>query len=116
MNRKLLLLFVGCVVVLSQCQSRSPDEKAIEDLSQAIRLNPDNAVAYYNRGLTYGDSGQYQRAIEDYSQAIRLDPDYTAAYNNRGNAYDDLGQREKALLDWRKACDLGYQPACEKVK
>ncbi|MCH7521715.1 MAG: tetratricopeptide repeat protein, partial [Candidatus Marinimicrobia bacterium] len=64
----------------------------------------------------YAYLGQYPRAIEDYDQAIRLDADYADAYNNRGNAYDKLGQRERAIQDWRKACELGYQPACDKVK
>ena len=46
-----------------------------------------NAEAYYNRGIAYGDKGEYDKAIEDYSKAIELNPEYAEAYNNRGNAY-----------------------------
>ena len=86
------------------------------DYDQSLRLDPDNAFAYNNRGGAYDDLGQYPRAIEDYDQAIRLDADYADAYNNRGNTYDKLGQREKAVQDWQKACELGLQQACDTLK
>ena len=59
-------------------------KKAIEYLSNAVRLQPYDAIAYNNRGIAYADLGDYQSAIEDYNQAIRLKPDYADAYNNRG--------------------------------
>jgi tetratricopeptide (TPR) repeat protein len=44
------------------------------DYSQAIRLDPNYALAYFNRGYTYYYKGDYDRAIADYNQVIRLDP------------------------------------------
>jgi len=116
MNWKLFLLFVGCILVLTQCRSRSSDEKAIEELSQAIRLDPNLAPAYYNWGTAYGNLGQNKRAIEEFDQVIRLNPNDAEAYYWRGVAYDALGQRERDIQDWRKACELGYQPACGKLE
>ena len=49
-----------------------------------IRLKPDYATAYYNRGIAKDDLGQYFDAIADYDIAIRLKPDYATAYYNRG--------------------------------
>ena len=49
-------------------------DRAIEDYDQAIRLNPNFAEAFYNRGVAYDGKGQPDRAIEDYDQAIRLNP------------------------------------------
>ena len=40
----------------------------------AIRLNPQNALAYNNRGLACVNLGDHQRGIEDYDSAIRLYP------------------------------------------
>ena len=54
--------------------------KAIEYLSEAIRLKPDFMEAYNNRGIAYGKLGQYQRAIQDCDTAIRLKPDDAGAY------------------------------------
>src|SRR5258706_1860196 len=54
---------------------KQESDKAIEDCSQAIRLKPDSARAFSNRGGAYIFKDQYDRAIEDLDQAIRLDPD-----------------------------------------
>ena len=58
-------------------------DRAIQDYDQAIRLKPDYAIAFYNRGYAYQHKGDYDRAIQDYDQAVRLKPDDAAALNNR---------------------------------
>ena len=85
-------------------------EKAIQDYDEAIRLNPQFADAYYNRGTAYGrDLGQYGKAIKDFDEAIRLNPHDADAYYNRGAAYAKLGQQEQADRDFAKAKELGYE-------
>ena len=59
-------------------------EKAVEDYSQALQVDPNNSYAYYNRGITQDRSGDYEGAIEDFSQAIRLDPANADFFHNRG--------------------------------
>ena len=81
--------------------------KAIEYLSEAIRLKPDYVVAYYNRGVAYDDLGQYQRAIQDSDTAIRLKPDYANAYNNRGIAFILSGNSRDGCPSLLRACELG---------
>jgi len=47
--------------------------KAADDFTQAIKLNPKHADAWYNRGLVYGERlGQYPKAVADFTQAIKL--------------------------------------------
>jgi tetratricopeptide (TPR) repeat protein len=92
-------------------QAVSADRKAvydrvIADFSQAIRLDPNYATAYSNRGVAYKEKGDHDRAIADYSQAIRLDPNYATAYNNRGNAYSDKGDHDRAIADYSQAIRL----------
>ena len=62
-------------------------DKAIEDYTKAIELNPQHANAYHNRGLAWSKKGDRDKAIEDYNKAIELNPQYADAYNNRGNAW-----------------------------
>jgi tetratricopeptide (TPR) repeat protein len=81
-------------------------DTAIEDLSQAIRLDPKYAHAFYNRGNAYDHKGQLDRAIEDYTQAIRLDPKFAVAFRNRGNAYNHEGQHDSAIEDDTQAIRL----------
>src|SRR5262245_60141239 len=59
---------------------------AIAEYSEAIRLIPANALAFFGRGLAYGRKGDHDRAIADYSEASRLDPKYAHALNNRAIA------------------------------
>jgi tetratricopeptide (TPR) repeat protein len=60
-------------------------DRAIADLNDAIRLDPNLAFAYTNRGFSYNNKDECDRAIADLSNAIRLDPNSAAAYNNRGH-------------------------------
>jgi tetratricopeptide (TPR) repeat protein len=52
--------------------------------SASAQLKPDDADAYYNRGVAKGAKGDLDGAIADYSKAIELKPDYAEPYNNRG--------------------------------
>lgn len=53
---------------------------AIKDLTEAIRLDPNNAEFYLMRGLSYTYSGNFEKAIEDCNQALRISPNYADAY------------------------------------
>ena len=47
---------------------------AIEEFTEAIRLHPNGAGIYGNRGAAYGQQGKYSEAIADFEMALRLDP------------------------------------------
>jgi tetratricopeptide (TPR) repeat protein len=81
-------------------------EGAIADYDQAIRLNPQLAVAYYNRGITRYNKRDVDGAIADYDQAIRLNPRYADAYNNRGLARYSTGNVDTAMADYVQAIRL----------
>jgi formylglycine-generating enzyme required for sulfatase activity len=84
-------------------RSRNDYVTAIEEYTQAIRLDPNYAVAYSNRGLMYNYKGDYDQGIADCTQAIRLDPNMAAAYNNRGLAYYDKKDYNRAIVDYEAA-------------
>ena len=81
---------------------------AVADYTQAIKLNPKSANAYYNRGLVKATNLQDdQGALADYDRAIELKPTYDAAYNNRGNLkVDKLKDYQGALADYNRAIQL----------
>ena len=81
-------------------------EKCISAYDQAIRLNPDYARVYNNRGNANSRLGQHKAAVADYDEAIRLNPDYARAYFNRGNANSRLGQHKAAVADYGEAIRL----------
>ena len=50
-------------------------DRAIEDLTAALRIKPDFHRALKNRGEAWRRSGRFDRAIEDYTAALRTRPD-----------------------------------------
>ncbi len=75
---------------------------AIEEYSDAIRLEPKFMNAYTNRGLAYYNLGDRDRAFEDYSSAIKIDPnakDAAIPYLNRAIVWRTRGNAEQALAD-----------------
>ena len=60
-------------------------EGALQDYNEAIRLKPDYADAFNNRGIARKAKGDLEGALQDYNEAIRLKPDFAEAFNNRGN-------------------------------
>lgn len=81
-------------------------KKAIEYLNNAIKLKPDYADAYYDRGVAYVSLGQHKLAIEDFSHVIKLQPNSANAYNNRGLAYAGILQYQLATQDYNKAISI----------
>jgi len=81
-------------------------ERIISHYSQVIQLDPDFAVAYFNRGLAYYSKGDPDRAVSDWNAAIRLNPADAEAYFYRGLAYDEIGDKESAIADLHKALEL----------
>jgi tetratricopeptide (TPR) repeat protein len=74
--------------------------RAIQEYTQAVRINPRFVAAYNNRGNVYRDLKQYRRAIQDYDEALRLNPKNADAYGNRGYVYTIIGQRQLAIRDF----------------
>ncbi|HZD47608.1 MAG TPA: tetratricopeptide repeat protein [Silvibacterium sp.] len=85
--------------------STDPDEQ-IRCYGEAIRLKPDFASAFNNRGLARCGNGDPDGALEDYDQAIRLEPGYAGAFYNRGLACEDKGDLDGALQDYDQAIRL----------
>jgi tetratricopeptide (TPR) repeat protein len=87
------------------------NDRAIADYNEAIRLNPNYALAFANRGIAYHNKGDNDRAIIDYNEAIRLNPNYAPAFNNRGNTYRIRGDHDRAIADYNEAIRLHPQYA-----
>ena len=81
-------------------------DEALKDYSRAIELSPNNAAAYTNRGVAYGEKGEFDLAIKDYFSALKINPDFANAYNNRGYTYGEKGEIERAIKDLDRAIQI----------
>ena len=59
-------------------------QEAIAEFDEAVRLDPEFALAFINRGKAFLDMDQPQRALEDFDEAVRLDPENFLPYYERG--------------------------------
>lgn len=90
----------------SEWNEKQESDKAFADCNEAIRLNPNYALAFFNRGIAYKAKGQYDRAIEDFNQAIRLNPNQPVAFYNRGVSWEWKNDLQRALADFKKCSEL----------
>lgn len=76
---------------------------AINDYSEALNLDPDNKIAYWNRAAAYNLNGDYQLADADYSKAIQYFKDdkksLSRLYDDRARMEIGIQQYDKAIRD-----------------
>ncbi len=85
---------------------RGDDRLAVEDFSQVIKLEPDNAEALENQAAAYDALGEHHLAREDYDGVIRLEPDNAVALYSRGACLAQMGDLDGALADFDRAIAL----------
>jgi tetratricopeptide (TPR) repeat protein len=78
-------------------------DRAVIDLGEAMRLDPNNAGLYLERGLAYQGRGDNKSAIADLTEAIGRDHRFIEAYFGRALAYETVGRPELATADLDEA-------------
>jgi len=89
--------------------------EALSCYTQALELEPANAMARYLRAHMFFMKWQFQNALDDYSLAIKYGPKekfYLDAYYFRGSAYEALGKYDEAFEDYQKI--LKMNPGSDK--
>jgi tetratricopeptide (TPR) repeat protein len=81
-------------------------DKAEDDFTSAIKLDPMLSTAFNNRANLLKRSGKYELAVADYTKAISLSPKNDVLYSNRGNAYKTMKRYAEAIADYDKAISL----------
>jgi tetratricopeptide (TPR) repeat protein/S1-C subfamily serine protease len=79
---------------------------AIDDYTQAIKIDSQNAEYYAFRGGIYSFLKEYKQAIDDLTQAIKIDPKKATYYHLRGTTYLQLKDYKQAIADYTQAIQL----------
>ncbi|MFM6097655.1 MAG: tetratricopeptide repeat protein [Dolichospermum sp.] len=111
-----------CCNIPDNTQANTPGN--IDDYNLAIKINPNDADAYHNRGNVRYDLGDKQGAIDDYTQAIKINPNYAQAYYGRGFVRNELRDKQGAIDDFQQAAKLyqqqgkneDYQDALNRIR
>ena len=87
------------------------NDAAISDLTEALRLNPEDAVALDARGHARLAKGATEQAIADFTAALRLQPQSTSFLIARGHAYLVKGNADAAIIDFSEAIRINPKSA-----
>jgi tetratricopeptide (TPR) repeat protein len=81
-------------------------DEAMLHYNEAIRLQPNYADAYYNRGTVLLAKGHIDEAIADLAKALEMQPDDADAHTSLGNALLQKGALLEAITQYLTASDL----------
>lgn len=82
------------------CFPEKDYENAIKFYSEALDLNPSNAIYYSNRSLAYLRTECYGYALADATKALEVDKNYIKGYYRRATSNMALGKFKAALKDY----------------
>lgn len=86
---------------------------ALDDLNEAIRLNPKFIKAYTYRGYVKDELDDYKGALGDYNKAVTLKADDYEAYARRGSLKKRYKDYDGAIEDLTLA--IQYKPDYAKA-
>jgi tetratricopeptide (TPR) repeat protein len=86
-------------------------DRAAEDFTAALDLDPTFAAAISGRGIVREIQGRYEDALEDYRRAAELEPSSATNHLNLGDAHAGLIRWEEAVRDYTKAIELDPKQA-----
>ena len=84
---------------------------ALAALEQALALNPQDASAWANKGVTLARLDRPEDALGALEQALALDPQDADAWYNRGVMLGNLGRLEEELASYEQTLSLNPQDA-----
>ncbi len=86
-------------------------QPAIADLTESIRLRPDDLDAFAGRARAEFSIRDFAAALADYSEAIRLSPAAAHLYVARGHVYLAQGNPDASIRDLTEAIRLDPESA-----
>jgi tetratricopeptide (TPR) repeat protein len=90
-------------------------DSSIHYFGECINRNASYSLAYFNRGLLYGNKGNYEGALNDFEQYISKAPGDPNAYFYYGQALCITGNAGKGCEYLKEADKRGVKEAQEKI-
>lgn len=81
-------------------------QQALEDMNEAIKLQPKFAGFFINRAFLRRNLDDYYGAMSDYDYALQLDPSNHVAYFNRALLLAEVRDFDRALADLNRVLAL----------
>jgi len=85
---------------------KGQSDEAMVHYEEAIKLEPNYADAYYNRGNVLFAKGRIDEAIADWEKTLQIQPNDADAHTGLGNALLRQGSLKEAIAHYEKALAL----------
>jgi heat shock protein HtpX len=87
------------------------DDKTTIAYDKTIRIIPQFAEDWVNKGHALEDQCKYDEAIQAYDKAIEINPKCADAWKGKGIVFDDQGKYDRAIQAHNKAIELDPKDA-----
>ena len=90
------------------CASQNKYEESLSSYKQAIKIDPNFALAYNNIGLLIYNKNEknYKDAESYYKKSITINNQIVEPYNNLGTLYNSMNKHDEAIKFYNKAISL----------
>jgi tetratricopeptide (TPR) repeat protein len=102
---------------------RGEFKEALADVTELIRLKPDNRAAYDIRATAYFKLNQPEKALEDYTKCTQLSPTDHRSFYNKGFLLFTFKRYDEAIIDLTTAINISplgnyyvYRALCYQKK
>ena len=96
----------SCKVLAEILKKTGRTPEALVFGKKAIEIDPQDAAAHSNLGLTLQELGRLDEAVASYNQAIALKPNHALAHGNLGITLKELGRLGEAEASYKQAIAL----------
>ena len=91
--------------------------KAMEQLSKAQELEPENPEAFYQMGIALGYQQKVQEAIDSFKRCIDVQPNHAYAHYQIGLAYNQIKRLDLTIVHLERFLALApTAPEAEQVR
>src|SRR5690606_27556670 len=87
-------------------ERKQQHEKAIDDLNEALEINPRYAEAFEARARNYLRLQRVDLALRDADRAVSLKPIEVGFMLTRARIFEAVGRNADALADYRRVLDI----------
>jgi len=91
------------------------ERQSLADFDKGIKVEPDYATVYHNKGWYLNKLRHHQEAILYFEKTLELEPDRAVTYENLADTYLNLGAKQKAITAFRKALQC-LKPCYTEIK
>ena len=95
----------------SRRSNRFMRRNTIEELTNEIKLDPNNAELYVQRGFMYWNyfstnENELDKALADFSKAVEIDPNQASGYRGLAHVHKHMRRFDKSIEAFSKAIEI----------